>query len=217
MAETILTERLELRPWTLAEAPRLFDIRRRPEVARWLGDPEPWADLARAEQKIGEWASTPEIAVPSVWAIDARSGGTNTPIGPFGSVSSGLLEPNGRPTTEPELAALGFTTTAELSGEVEIGWYLHPDSLRKGYAKEAAEALLDYLLKAGVARVWALMWPDNEPSARVAAAIGMSPLGVVADPWYGTDHEPTSRVFVAQPRPAHRSDQIWPNVSSGAG
>ena len=96
---------------------------------------------------------------------------------------------------------MGTVSCGRLPGsdEVEIGWYLHPDSEGHGYATEAARALLSRTLAGAVDRVWAIMWPHNEPSARVAGSIGMNDLGVVTDPWYGTDVEPTSRIFRAGP------------------
>jgi RimJ/RimL family protein N-acetyltransferase len=168
------TDRVLLRPWVLDDADRLLDIRRREHVAKWLSDPTPWTELATAQEKIRGWgAATLDTGPLGVWAIVPRDDHT-----PIGSVSIGQLPG---------------------SDEIEIGWYLHPDSGGRGYAAEAARALLDHTLARGVARVWAIMWPHNEPSARVAASIGMLDLGVVTDPWYGTDVEPTSRIFRAGP------------------
>ena len=88
---------------------------------------------------------------------------------------------------------------APASSELEIGWYLHPDYIGLGYATEAARLLLDRTLAMDVPRLWAFMWPDNHASANFARAVGMTEIGVIHDPWYGTDEEPTSRIFVAQP------------------
>lgn len=167
----VATERLQVRLWRPAEASRLLDIRRRPEVAQWLGDPTPWTNLATAEEKIAEWAGLHAAADPfGVWAVVPRDGGP-----PAGSVSLNQLP--------------GDT-------EVEIGWYLHPDSTGRGYATEAAGALLTHATGGGaVPRVWAVMWPSNTASARVATAIGMTDLGVCEDAWYGTVEEPNSRMF----------------------
>jgi len=172
---TFATDRLHLRRWRDSEAARLFDIRRRDDVAKWLGDPTPWPDLATAEKNIAQWRqparSTPLLGV---WAIATNAG--DTP--PVGTVSLGQLP---------------------RSDEIEIGWYLHPDSVGHGYASEAATALLTHALDAGAERVWALMWPDNHASARVARSIGMIDFGVIQDPWYGTDVEPMSQMFQARP------------------
>ena len=164
------TPRCVVRPWRPEEAARLLDIRRDPEVARWLSDPEPWSHIEQARTAIEEWSS-PDPAEPhlGIWAIVPRATGM-----PVGTVSLKHL---------PD------------SDETEIGWYLHPDEVGRGYAREAARGALDHAIRAGVTRIWAVMWPENGPSARVAASLGMTDLGVRQDPWYGTDEYPDSRMF----------------------
>lgn len=78
---------------------------------------------------------------------------------------------------------------------LEIGWNLHPDSMGKGYAREAAALVLAHAKRHGLLPIHAVMWPHNDRSAAVCLAIGMTDLGVIDDPWYGTDDEPTSRIF----------------------
>lgn len=176
---SLLTDRLQLRAWRDDEATRLFDIRRRESVAKWLGDPTPWPSETLAQKKIAAWSD--EVGSPGplgVWAVVARSGESSA-TSPVGSVSIGQLP--------------GST-------EIEIGWYLHPDSEGHGFATEAAGTLLRHTLDSGVARIWALMWPHNVASARVARSIGMVDFGVIQDPWYGTDEEPMSQMFQARPR-----------------
>ena len=165
----VQTDRLRLRPWRIDEADRLFDIRRRPEVAEWLADPTPWTDVAEAEAAIDAWAHTIESEPPmGSWAIE--------PL-------------DGRPIA-------GWVVLRSLpDGEVDIGWTLHPDSTGHGWASEAAALLLERARSHGVLRVWAIMWPHNDASAAVASAIGMTDLGVMADPWYGTEQDPDSRIF----------------------
>lgn len=167
------TARLILRPWKHQEAARLFDIRRRDEVAQWLGDPTPWATTETAHENITAWAELMRSDPPcGVWAIAPQDSSDVA-----GSINLSRL---------PD------------SDEVHIGWLLHPDSTGMGYASEGAKAVLERaLLMPGVARVWAIMWPSNEASARVAGQIGMRRLGVVDDPWYGTESDPTSLMFRA--------------------
>lgn len=55
--------------------------------------------------------------------------------------------------------------------------------------------MLAHGLARGVPRIWAIMWAHNGRSARVCRAIGMTDLGVVEDPWYGTPEDPLSRMF----------------------
>lgn len=158
-----------LRPWQSDEVARLYDIRKRSDVARWLGDPTPWPDKKYTLQRIVSWAKTPAADPIRIWAVVPLETGI-----PVGSVSLGHLPDN---------------------AGVEVGWYLHPDSEGLGYATEAAAAVLDLGQRAGISRIWAVMWPNNKASARVAGAIGMADLGVSDDPWYGSDEEPTSHFF----------------------
>ena len=50
------SERLTLRPYGPPDAPRVLDIRSRPEIIRWLGNPPhvPMADLSEARAWIEE-------------------------------------------------------------------------------------------------------------------------------------------------------------------
>jgi RimJ/RimL family protein N-acetyltransferase len=182
----ITTERLVVRPWRLDEADRLFDIYRRPEVVRWLGA-EPMQDRREAIETIERMLARLE-ANPGFgsWAVVARSDGV-----PAGGVSLKPL-PGGQ-------------------GEIEIAWQLHPDSWGKGFASEAARALLEHALAAGLSEVWAVTYLDNHRSAAVCQRIGMELLGVTRR-WYdmamlmfwtgsGPDQEPSLRPD--QPAPVH--------------
>jgi RimJ/RimL family protein N-acetyltransferase len=157
----IVTERLRLRPWRSSEADLLLEVRARPEVARWMAEPTPWTDRAQAEEVLARWA-TESDADPGLgaWALVPEEIGT-----PVGWVTLRRI-PGG-------------------DGEVEIGWTLHPDAWGRGYAREAAQAVLAHGLALGLPRIWAVMWPGNAPSAAVCRAIGMDDLGVRPDPWYG--------------------------------
>ena len=161
------TERLTIRPWRPEEAARLVDILGRVEVARWLSDGEPrlLRDEAEARTRIAEWGAMPEPL--GQWAIEVRETGI-----PAGSV---LLVPI--PRSE---------------GLVQIGWHLHPGEQGRGYASEAARAVLERGLASGLEEIRALTHVHNLPSRAVATRIGMRDLGVV-EQWYD---EP-SQLFLA--------------------
>ena len=56
----------------------------------------------------------------------------------------------------------------------ELGWVIYPDYQRRGYASEAARAVLDYAFEVRDAhRVIATCQPDNVASYRVMETIGM--------------------------------------------
>jgi RimJ/RimL family protein N-acetyltransferase len=176
----IRTERLLLRPWVPADAAALLEMRARPEVARWMADPVPWSERAQAEKTIAHWAEvrTADSGLGG-WAVVADDVPT-----PIGSVS---LQP-----------------IPKGDGEIEIGWMLHPDAWGRGHAREAAGAVLAHGLSIGLTRIWALMWPGNEPSARVCRVIGMQDLGVRPDPWYGGE----SHMFRVDAGPGLPGDAI---------
>src|SRR5205814_3833493 len=58
--------------------------------------------------------------------------------------------------------------------EVEIGWMLGAGYWGQGYATEAATAVRDYAFEQlGLPRLVCLIYPDNQPSIRVAEELGM--------------------------------------------
>jgi RimJ/RimL family protein N-acetyltransferase len=73
-------------------------------------------------------------------------------------------------------------------GEVEVGWHLHPDSWGRGYATEAARAVIARGFSAGVPEVYAVVRPGNEASIAVCARLGMQPLGRFRR-WYDVELE----------------------------
>lgn len=162
------TDRLLIRPWRIEEAPRLFDILRRIEVVRWLSANNLMTEPEQAVQRIERW--TAELAAEpgfGRWAVVERA--SETPAGTM------LLKrlPDG-------------------DGEIEIGWYLHPDSWGKGLATEAARALLAYGFAGGLEEIWAVTQLDNNRSAGVCRKVGMRLLGVT-NRWY---HEPSLMFWV---------------------
>lgn len=157
-----------LRPWVEEDAPAFLDIYSRDEVVRWLG-PHPRRTITTLQEAIERLERGRErvagLSPPlGLWAI--------VPIarerrGPIGTVLLLPLDDAGGPTDL-----------------VEIGWHLHPDEQGRGYATEAAQALLDRAAAAGIADVLALTDLDNGPSQRVAARLGMEDEGV-SDRWFG--------------------------------
>ncbi len=161
-ARTVCTRRLRLRPWTSAPADlaRLADIYGRTEVTRWLGGPPtvPPAELVR------RWAAISATDDRyGCWAIEPRDGGP-----PAGTL---LLKP-----------------LPQGVGEVEVGWHLHPDSWGRGYATEAATAIIERAFADGVPEVYAVVRPGNEPSLAVCRRLGMQPLGRMTR-WYDVELE----------------------------
>lgn len=71
------------------------------------------------------------------------------------------------------------------SNPLEIGWRLHPDFWRQGFASEAATTMAAYAFRNLQApELLAVRHPDNVESARVMDRLGMSYRGL--EKWYGT-------------------------------
>lgn len=154
----IETDRLSVRPWRVEEVDRFVDIYRRPEVVRWFPDAprlEHQEALERIERNLARLDQDPRFGR---WAIVERA--RQLPVGTV------ILAP-----------------LPDGDGEVEIGWHLHPDSWGRGFASEAAAAVLDRGFADGLSEVWAVTDPANERSQAVCRRIGMRLLGVTHR-WY---------------------------------
>lgn len=159
-APGLITDRLVVRPWQSEDAGRLFDIYRRVEVVRWIGA-EPMREHREADAMIERMSARLELDPRfGAWAVVERSSGV-----PVGGVSLKPI-PDG-------------------DGEFEIAWQLHPDSWGRGFASEAAGAVLKRGFADGLPEVWALTYLDNDRSAAVCRRIGMQLLGIT-NRWYGT-------------------------------
>ena len=157
----LTTHRLTIRSWRDDDAPRLLDILGRREVMRWLGDgdPQPLRDLDEARAKIEAFRGRSSMPPLGGWAIEVTETGVVA-----GSVLL-LTLPNAE------------------AGEVEVGWWLHPDAQGRGYASEAAAAVLEHGFAHGLPVIHALTHTDNHPSQAVCRRLGMTDLGVV-EKWY---------------------------------
>ena len=73
-------------------------------------------------------------------------------------------------------------------GSVEFGYTIFPDYRGKGYASEAAEALMDWATREHhVTRFVVSISPANEPSLRIAKKFGFHKVGTVTDPEDGIE------------------------------
>lgn len=164
------TERLVVRHWRPGDEAAVLAIYNDPEVARWTSTPRPLQSLDEAVARVATWAETrDDVRGFGLWAIVPH--GASTPVG------------------------ILLLRSLDGSDEVEIGWTLHPAVHGLGYATEAARGALQRARAHGHRRVLAIMWPDNEPSKRVCSRLGMTDLGEVDDPWYGSPEAPTSLMF----------------------
>ncbi len=176
--ELLRTSRLVLRRWVEEDAPAFFDIYSRDEVVRWLG-PQPRRTMV-----------TPDEAPERIRRWHAREAGLKPPLGLWAIV---LIDDEGRGPIGTVLL-IPLEDADGPTGQVEIGWHLHPDEQGHGYATEAAQALLGRAADAGTEQVLALTDLDNEASQRVIGRLGMVDDGVT-DQWFGLTLRQYHKVF----------------------
>ncbi len=161
----ITTSRLVLRPLTFADVPGLFaaiDASR-----QYLARRMPWADAVRGESDLRIFVDR----------CQRRNG--------EGEAHRGIFEPDGR--------IAGHMSVEELAPErraAELGYWIRQDRAGRGFATEAARALLAWSFRnLDLHRVTAFTDTDNIGSARVLEKCGFAREGVVrhrvavADSW----------------------------------
>ena len=167
--DLLATPRLRVRPWRGDDVEAFFDLYRRDEVSKWLGgapQQRALATLDDADARLRRWIDLGSaLSRPlGLWAIVPAASADDVPVGTV------LLLPL-RDADGP-------------TDDIEVGWHLHPDHQGKGYATEAAAALLGAAAEAGITEVLALTYLDNLPSQAVAARLEMVDDGPT-DRWFG--------------------------------
>ena len=182
--ENLETERLILRPWEPEDADFVLDLYSRWEVQRFIGNPpRVMADRGEAEERIRVWRAM-EHPVHAVWAVQLK--GSGQPSNPAQQANPPQQTDPAQPRipghSKPALAgtlllksipASGAALPLQPSGDTEIGWHFHPGHWGKGYATEAAAAVLAYAFNNGVPKVVAVTNPANAASQSVCTRIGL--------------------------------------------
>lgn len=105
----------------------------------------------------------------------------------------------------PMIGLTGFHGPPDLTGSVEVGYEIHPQYRRQGYATEATAALMTWALGEGRARrVLAAIRPDNLASLGVVRRLGFTPAG---SRWDAIDG--TALVFERRSPPAVAAPGTW--------
>jgi RimJ/RimL family protein N-acetyltransferase len=144
----IETERLRLRRLTPLDAPFILGLLNEPSFLRYVGD----RSIRTLEDAEGFIRTVP-------MALYEKYG--------FGHL---LAE---RKDDGAMIGICGLIKRDSLD-DVDIGYSLMPAFWSQGYAFEAAGATLDYArTTAGLRRVVAIVSPENEPSRKVLARIGL--------------------------------------------
>lgn len=184
MLDVIETERLRLRAYGEGDLEAILDLYRRPEVTRFLSVAAEVHDLAAARAWLDRVTARYTAYVASKkpyggWAIVRKDDGR--------VVGTCMLKPlpDGDKNDTPE---------------IEVGWHVHPDEWRKGYATEVGRVLLERgfaMLDEPV--LHALVDRENHASRAVARKLGMDLRGETSR-YYGV----TSDLFAVDRRDFER-------------
>lgn len=158
MNYTIETERLLLRPLTLADLPLLRAIRAKEEVSRYLGTSAVQTPEF-VEMRLRAYLECYRRHGFGVAAAVEKSGGE--------FVGWGGLQPL-------EFGWTGVRSAQAEGGEVEVGYGFDTPHWGKGYATELAAAWLRYgFEEVKLARIVAVTSPQNKGSWHVMEKLGM--------------------------------------------
>jgi [ribosomal protein S5]-alanine N-acetyltransferase len=181
------TPRLEIRPWTQADVGAFHAIWGDPEVIFWGAAKDREASSAVLEKFLARCAGRPW---PVAWhAVMERV--------PGDVVGNAMLEP-ARVAAGEAVGNVVLQPAAFAPGDLEVGWHLRRDAWGRGYASEAARALIDEAFaRLPIDRLTCAILPDNHRSQRVAARLAFTRVGPIVHA--GLPHD---LLEVRRPRPA---------------
>jgi len=183
------TDRLVLRPLEASDAADVYEYQRLSEVIRYL----PWPERDRTEG----YAHTAKRAAGRVLADDgdffvfaatlpgARSAGA---VGSAGSA--------GDPARDRVIGDFMVRVSSAKHAQLELGWVLHPDFQGRGYAREAAGAVLDFAFETlNPHRVQAFLDARNAASAALCERLGMRREATIIEEQYNDDEWQDTAVY----------------------
>jgi RimJ/RimL family protein N-acetyltransferase len=163
--EPIRTERLILRPPRLSDAEAAYERRSLPEVARYQDWEMPYT-RERADRSTAKATAMDGPVDGEGWSITVVD------------------------AAAPEDILGDLYVEIKWGGRCgTFGYTFHPDHWGRGYATEAAQAIVRYFFTdIGVSRVEASLHPGNTPSARVLEACGLIFEGLTRESfWVGDE------------------------------
>ncbi|UCE25376.1 MAG: GNAT family N-acetyltransferase [Candidatus Zixiibacteriota bacterium] len=164
----IETPRLLLRPFTLDDIEAFHAILSQPEVMHYLPESVMTIDEVR---KIVEWyqmtyeRNTPENIIKWTLAVCLKSEGIP---------QQAVGHPDSTGSDTPVIGWAGVGPLEFDESQTEIFYGLSSEHWGKGYAHEAAQAVLDYAFDTiGLKRLVGVAKPENVASVKILEKIGM--------------------------------------------
>ena len=144
----LATRRLELTPLGESDLELLHEHWSVPEVGRWL-----WDDEVPTSEQVAEELAKSVATFSSrgfgIWGLFGRDGGSF-------------------------IGTCGLLPVPEGTGEIEVLFSVEPREWRRGFAAEAAEAIIAYGFgAAGLEEILGRCDVPNEPSRRLLEKLGM--------------------------------------------
>ncbi|MEO5704625.1 MAG: GNAT family N-acetyltransferase [Candidatus Limnocylindrales bacterium] len=105
------------------------------------------------------------------------------------------------------IGTIGFHGAPDDRGRLEVGYRIEPEYRRRGFAREAVRAMLDWAAnERGIHRFIASIRPDNDASLGLAAGFGFAQTGTQMDDIDGLELVLEATWPPASGRPARGSD-----------
>jgi len=184
VAEVIAeTDRLILRTWDAADRPEYARHCNTPAVGRHVGGVQSEEDLNAAFERLEDYQRD---TGHTFWVVERKSDGEFLGF-------CGL-----KVTNVPD---------TPVHGEIEVGWRLREDAWGQGYAKEAAEAAIEWgWANLDVPRIVSFTIPANRASWGLMERLGMTRRADMdfAHPQFAPDHPLSGHITYVIERPEGR-------------
>ena len=166
MFPVLETERLLLREIVPQDAPHIYSFFSDDRVTKLYGI-NTFTNIEEAESLIASFSSNFDEKRGIRWGIEIKE-------------QQGLI------------GTIGFNLLSPMHRRAEIGYELHPNYWRKGYAKEALQKLMEYgLNEMALIRIGAVVFIENIPSNELLKKLGFQHEGVLKQYMYqnGAAHD----------------------------
>lgn len=178
--QPLRTERLVLRPIEASDAADVYEYQSLAEVIRYL----PWPERNRAEG----YAHTAKRAAGRILVADDD-------FFVFAATLPGTPS-TGDPARDRVIGDFMVRVSSAQHAQLELGWVLHPDFQGHGYAREAAQRVLDFVFETlHPHRVQAFLDARNGASAALCERLGMRREATILEEQYNDDEWQDTAVY----------------------